>query len=288
DNERLNSKAMYRIYQDKKLSDTDDELDDVAAYQRGAALLQRIQAEYPELWNTITHHPDGIRSAVQVPKGAEEDAEAVRFAQGVLDIEGAQMPLMSPAEQAGVASPFDGPNPGETVVLLSTGGVRDAYAVGDDLAPRKVTSGQLISAVECRPDTPASPLPPKTNERVMATFVQFKEESHSHLGRARRPASDSRLRRYLSKQLTLLRSQYKDNPTELRRVDTLRLIFLDHLPPRVEAALRDVRDLGLEGDALIRRLEALRGRYRLSPPDPEETAEREPEVVRIVCSDGLK
>ncbi|MDP2936439.1 MAG: C-terminal helicase domain-containing protein, partial [Dehalococcoidia bacterium] len=287
DSERLNSKAMYRIYQEKKLPDADDELDDVAAYQRGAALLQRIQAEDPELWNTITRLPDGIRSAVHVPRGAEEDAEAARFAQGVLNIEGAQMPLMSPAEQAGVASPFDGPKPGETIVLLSTGGVTDGYAVGNDLTPRKITSGQLIAAVECRPDTPASPLPPKTNERVMAAFGQFKEESRSHLGRARRPTSDTRLRRYLSRQLSLLRAQYKDNLTELRRVDTLRLIFLDHLPPRVAAALQDVRDLGLEGDALIRRLEALRERYRLSPPDPEEAAEREPEVVRIVCSDGL-
>ncbi len=286
-NERLNSKAMYRIYQDKKLPDTDDELDDVAAYQRGAALLQRIQAEDPELWNTITHLPDGIRSAVQVPRGAEENAEAVQFAQGVLSIEGAQMPLMSPAAQAGIASPFDGPKPGETVVLLSTGGVTDAYAVGDDLAPRKITSGQIIAAVECKPDTPARPLPPKTNERVMATFGQFKEESRSHLGRARRTTSDTRLRRYLSKQLNLLRAHYKDDPTKLRRVDTLRLIFLDHLPPRVEAALRDVRDLGLEGDVLVRRLEALRERYRLSPPDPEEAREQEPEVIRIVCSDGL-
>ena len=121
----------------------------------------------------------------------------------------------------------------------------------------------------------------------MAAFGQFKEESSSHLGKARRPASDTRLRRYLSKPLNLLRAQYKDNPTELRRVDTLRLIFLDHLPPRVEAVLRDVRDLGLEGDALIRRLEALRGKYRLSPPDPEEATGQEPEIVRVVCSDGL-
>ncbi len=287
DNERLNSNAMYRIYQERKLPDSDDELDEVAAYQRGAALLQRIQAEDPELWNTITQLPDGIRSAVRVPKGAQEDAEAIRFAQGVLDIEGAQMPLMSPAEQAGVASPFDGPKPDETVVLLSTGGVTDAYAVGDDLAPRKITAGQLIAAVECSPDTSAHPLPPKTNARVMAAFGQFNEESRSHLGRARRPASDTRLRRYLSKQLNLLRAQYKDNPTELRRVDTLRLIFLDHLPPRVEAALHDVRDLGLEGDAIVRRLEALRERYRLSPPDPEEGREQEPEVIRIVCSEAL-
>jgi len=286
DTERLNSSAMYRIYQEKKLPDADEGLDDIAAYQRGVALLQRIQAENPDLWNTILTLPDGIRSAVQISQGATEHAEAARFAQGVLKIEGAQMPLMSPAEQVGVASPFDNPKPGETVVLVSSGGITESYAVGDDLAPRKITASQLLAAAECEPETPAKPLPAKTNERVMAAFGLFKEESSRSLGRARRPTSDTRLRRYLSKQLNLLRAVLRDNPTELRRIDNLRMIFLDHVPPRVEAALRDVRELQIEGDALIRRLEALRNTYRLNPPE-EEATDREPEVIRIVCSDGL-
>ena len=50
--------------------------------------------------------------------------------------------------------------------------------------------------------------------------------------------------------------------------------------------MRDVRDLQIEGDALIRRLEALRNTYRLNPPEAEVT-DREPEVIRIVCSEGL-
>ena len=57
---------------------------------------------------------------------------------------------------------------------------------------------------------------------------------------------------------------------------------------RVLAALRDVRDLQLEGTMLIRRLEALRSTYRLSPPDEyDEQNEQEARVIRIVCSDGL-
>ena len=194
---------------------------------------------------------------------------------------------MSPGEQAGVPSPFDNPKEGETIVLCSSGGITEPYAIGDDLSPRKITPAQLMAAAECEPDTPARPLPAKTNERVMAAFEVFKGESRKTLGRARRPVSDTRLRRYLSKQLSLLRTQYRDNPTELKRVDTLRLIFLDRVPPRVEVTLRDVRDLQIEGDALIRRLEALRTSYRLSPPEDEQTTEQEPEVIRIVCSDGL-
>ena len=39
---------------------------------------------------------------------------------------------------------------------------------------------------------------------------------------------------------------------------------------------------------LITRLEALRERYRLNPPDDSEQAlPYEPQVIRIVCSDGL-
>ncbi|MBI2917236.1 MAG: hypothetical protein HYY01_04505 [Chloroflexi bacterium] len=287
DTERLNSRAMYRIYQEKKLPEADDGLDEVAAYQRGAALLQRIQEEDPELWATITNLPDGIRSALRVAIPQEPDAEAARFAQAVLSIEGAQMPLMSPAAQAGVSTPFDSPKPGESIVLLSTGGVTEAYAVGNDLKPRQITAAQFISAAECQSATPAAPLPPGTNERVMSAFEAFKEDSRKRIGKARRPSSDTRLRRYLTRQLNLLREQYKDNANELRRIDVLRQIFLDNLPARAQAALRDIRDLQVEGDSLVRRLEALRITHRLNPPDETDSADQEPAVIRIVCSDGL-
>ena len=65
--ERLNFDAMYRIYGQKELPELDDGLDEVAANQRAVALLQRIQAEDPTLWQTITDLPDGIRSALKVP-----------------------------------------------------------------------------------------------------------------------------------------------------------------------------------------------------------------------------
>jgi hypothetical protein len=286
-NERLNSGAMYRIYEEKKLPDTDDGLDDVAAYQRGAALLQRIQAEDPDLWEVITNLPDGIRSAIRMSTASEENPEAARFVQGILKIEGAQMPLMSSGQQAGVASPFDDPKPGETIVLISSGEMTEAYAVGDDYRPRKITSAQFVAAAECEPDTPPRPLPSQTNERVMAGFEAFQAELSQKLGWSRRPSSDTRLRRYLSKQLNLIREQYKDDPVELRRIDVLRRIFLDHVPPRVEAALREIREFQIEGDVLIHRLEALRNAYRLNPPEEDDSIGHEPEVIRIVCSNGL-
>ena len=74
----------------------------------------------------------------------------------------------------------------------------------------------------------------------------------------------------------------------MRRIDILRQIFAGDLTAQVESALRDVRDLGLEGRVLRNRLEALRERYRLNPPDDgDRRAAVEPEIVRIVCSDGL-
>lgn len=42
----------------------------------------------------------------------------------------------------------------------------------------------------------------------------------------------------------------------------------------------------IEGGALVTRLEALRERYRLNPPDTSEETPQ-PQVVRVVCSDGM-
>ena len=288
ESERLNESAMYRIYQDKTLPELDDGLDDIAAHQRGVALLQRIQEEDPELWEIITRLPDGIRSAVKVSSVDVVDVEADRFIQAAMEIDAAQMPLMSPSSQVGAISPFDNPRPGETLVLFESGETTESYAVGNDASPRSITSSQLISAMECPPDTPAEPIALNTNERVMAAFEVFKADSLRKLGRGRRPGGDTRIRRYLSRHLNIARQQFSDDPNELRRIDVLRQIFLDHLPPRVSNALRDIRDLQLKGTMLIRRLEALRSTYRLNPPEADDDqSDQEIRVIRIVCSDGL-
>ena len=78
------------------------------------------------------------------------------------------------------------------------------------------------------------------------------------------------------------------NRDELRRIEVLRRIFSGDLLPQAENALGEIRDLRLEGRVLRIRLEALRERYRLNVPDDSDTARPpEPEVIRIVCSDGL-
>jgi hypothetical protein len=252
------------------------------------ALLQRIQEEDPELWETITQLPDGIRSTIKIASVDVVDAEADRFIQAALEIEAAQIPLMSPSSQVEAMSPFDNPQQGETLVLFESGGTTESYAVGNDTLARSITSSQLISAMECPPDTPAEPIAPNTNDRVMAAFEVFKADSLKKLGRGRRPGGDTRIRRYLSRHLNIARQQYKDDSDELRRIDVLRQIFLGYLPARVSAALRDIRDLRLEGIMLIRRLEALRGTYRLNPPDEEdEQPDQVTRVIRTVCSDGL-
>lgn len=289
DSERLNTRAMYRIYEQKELPEIDDGLDEIAAHQRAIALLQRIQDEDPDLWDTITNLPDGIRSALEVTvERSEDDVEAQRFAQAALEIEGSQMPLMSPGTQAQVTSPFDDPKPGESLVLLSSGDIHGCYAVGDNLEARQISPAQLIAAAECDPETQASQLPHNTNERVMAAFEEFKESTRRRLGRARRPRTDTRVRRYLSKQLSIARQQADGSRDELHRIEVLRRIFLESLPSQVEASLQEIRNIHLEGTVLIRRLEALRERYRLNPPDEgERTEDPTPSVIRIVCSDGL-
>ncbi|MCK4964533.1 MAG: SWF/SNF helicase family protein, partial [Dehalococcoidia bacterium] len=161
--EKLNTNAMYRIYVKGQLPDDDDALDDIAAHQVGVALLQQLQQEDPTLWETITNLPDGIRAAKPVKQKAPkaEDAEGQRYTQQVLEIEGAQMPMMTPMQEQGIESPFDDPRPDESVVLLSAPGVVWSYAVDDRLMPRSITPSQLIAVLQCDPSTPGQKLPEK-------------------------------------------------------------------------------------------------------------------------------
>ncbi len=296
DSERLNETAMYRIYDDKELPDMDDGLDEVAANQRAIALLQRIRDDDPDLWDTIANLPDGIRSALQAQPersaassggGARAEAAeaAIEGAQGTMPIEGAQPPLMSPSTMASAPSPFDEPRRGETIVLLSEGDFEGCYAVGSDLQPRAISPAQFVAAAECVPDTPSQPLPQDTNERVMAAFELFRADSSKRLGRSRIRV-DSSNRRYVSRQLNIARERLED--AEKPRVEVLRRIFLASVSPQVESALTEIRNTRIEGHGLIRRLEALRERHRLNPPeDSERDSPREPRIIRIVCSDGL-
>ena len=286
DAERLNANAMYRIYEGKKLPEIDDGLDEVAANQRAITLLQRIQDGDPELWQTITNLPDGIRSALRARAARSEESDE-SYAQNVLPIEGAQAPLVSPTILASIPSPFDDPKKGETLVLLSAGGVRSCYAVSGDLQPRPISPAQLIAAAECSPDTPAQRLPSDTNERVMAAFEAFRTDFQQRLGRARRPR-DSRARRYVSRHLSMAMREAGEHGGEMSRIEDLRRIFLGDVSPSVESALGEIRNLSLEGSVLLTRLEALRERYRLNPPDDSDRPQPpDPQVVRIVCSDGL-
>lgn len=264
-------------------------LDEVASFQRGINLLQKLQQDDPALWETIINLPDGIRSALAVRATPSEDVDRSRFIQNVLQMETAQLPLASPEVDAAVQRQFSEPSKGETVVLLKAADVTAAYAVGSGLKPRPVTPGQLIMAVECGPDEATKPLPDDTNQRVMAAFEHFRHDMSSRLGKARRPGGDTRLRRYLTKQFNLTREAHKDDPAELQRIGVLQRIFLDHVPANVLAELAEVRKMELEGVGFIRRLEALRLHFKLNPPDPEEDGAESPsaEVIRTICSDGL-
>ena len=173
------------------------------------------------------------------------------------------------------------------MVLLSAGGVQSCYAVDSDLQPRAISPAQLIAAAECSPDTPSRPLPKDTNERVMAAFEAFRTDFRRRLGRARRPR-DTMARRYVSRHLGMALREASEDPGLLNRIDILRRIFLSDVSPQVESALSDIRHLRLEGSILLTRLEALRERYRLNPLDDADRARPvEPQVIRIVCSDGI-
>ena len=228
--------------------------------------------EDPELWDTVVNLPDGIRSALNVGEESSNAGSDVHL-QNVLPVHGMQIPLVSPDSSSTPASPFEAPRPGETLVLLAAGEVKSCYAVANGQEPRQISPAQFVAAAECQPDTPAQPLPPTTNERVMRAFEAFRAEVQQRLGRARRPRN-TQARRYVSRRLNQARADLETSPDVAKRIDTLRRIFVADLPTSAENGLEDIRRLGLQGSVLLTRLEALRERFRLNPPD--DSADRHP------------
>lgn len=287
DAERVNDDTMYRIYQGKELPELDDELDEVSAGQQAQSRLQRIQRDDPDLWDTIIGLPDGIRSALKARSipGNADASEDYDFIQAPLRMEGAQMPMTS--EEGPGPSPFDPPAAGETLVLLAAGEVKGCYAVGSDLRPRQITPAQFVAAAECEADSQPEPLPEDTNQRVMAAFEDFRRDTARRLGSLRR-RSDTRNRRYLSRQLNLAREEAAASEDgDVQSISTLMSIFLGELPSAAESQLTEIRGMQITGSALLTRLRALRERYPLNPPGQFDNTLPTPQVVRIVCSDGL-
>ena len=289
ESEQLNAEAMYRIYGDQQLPDSDDGFDDVSVHQRAVATLQRIREEQPELWDTIEGLPDGIRSALvarpvahsQTPGDGEPTEDKTTN-------EGTQPSLMSEEDLRSIRhSAFDDPVPGETLVLFAAGEIDSCYAVGENLEPRPISPAQFITHAECEEQTSAVPLPIATNERVMAAFGRFSSELGQRLGHSRRPRN-TRARRFVSKQLNLARLEAGDAVSDGRRIDELRQIFGGPLPARAEAALSEVHAIQPQARALLARLEAICESYRLSVGgEVAEVEPSRPEVIRIICSDGL-
>lgn len=288
DTERLNENAMYSIYQGKELPEIEDGLDEISLNQRAIALLQRIKDENPELWKHIENLPDGIRSALKV-RSEEATSKDEEHSEPQA---GGMMPLATFPS----ASPFDDPVSDETLVLISDAdaenvGVKECYAVGSNLQPRTITPAQFIAAAECQPDTPAEDLPKDTDKRVMAAYNTFKFDIGKRLGKARK-RRDTKNRRYFSTQLRLAKVRLQLDETDgndgkLQRIEDLQNIFLGDVSPEVDNKLTEIRNLKIEGDALIDRLDALRDRFGLNPREAYDNQPDTARVIRIVCSDGL-
>ena len=250
DEERLNAQGVGVIYDDRELPELDDALDEVAANQRAIALLQNIRSNAPDLWQTITELPDGIRSALTCSGGGNTE---------------------------------DAPKAGETMVMLAASDAARCYAVGDDLTPRPIRAAQFVAAAECEPDAPTQPLPENTNARVSAAAAAFSSDLSRALGVARRRTpGNARNRSFVRRQLNGVGA---DVATP-QRVEALRQAFAGDLPTVVENELSDLRRLNLGGRELTLRLELLQERYRLNSTTQRATPTTA-EPTRVVCSDGL-
>ena len=247
--EQLNANGVGVIYDDQEMPELDDVLDEVAANQRAIALLQNIRSNDPDLWQTVTELPDGIRSALTYARDGDDDD----------------------------------PQAGETMVMLAASNAVRCYAVGDDLTPRPVSTTQFVAAAECEPNTPTQPLPDNTNARVSAAAETFSNDISRILGTVRRRTpGNSRNRIFVRRQLNGIGT---DVATP-QRIEALRQAFAGDLPTVVENELTDLRRLSLGGRELVVRLELLQERYRLNPAE-RSTIPTAAEPTRVICSDGL-
>ena len=247
--EQLNANGVGVIYDDQEMPELDDVLDEVAANQRAIALLQNIRSNDPDLWQTVTELPDGIRSALTHARDGDDDD----------------------------------PQAGETMVMLAASNTVRCYAVGDDLTPRPVSTAQFVAAAECEPNTPTQPLPDNTNARVSTAAETFSDDISRILGTVRRRTpGNSRNRIFVRRQINGIGT---DIATP-QRIEALRQAFAGDLPTVVENELTDLRRLSLGGRELVVRLELLQERYRLNPATQRVTPITS-EPTRIICSDGL-
>lgn len=275
ESEQVNRDAMYSIYQKHELPETDDGIDEIAVNQRAVARLQRLLDEDPNLWSEIANIPDGIRSALAVEQ--EDSSAPSEPSQHQTTLVESKLPR----------SPFGEPGQDETVVLMASGDTKRCYAVNDELTVRSITPAQFINSVECAPDTPTEPLPSNTNERVTAATDAFREELRRGIGTMRR-RNDSRNRRFIAREMRFALQNSDELGLDPRRIRNLRLTFMADLPPTADAELTNIRNSASDTVALVRRLEALRERLRLNPPDrDQQTSQRQWHVVKPLCSDGL-
>ncbi len=265
DSERVNPAAMYRIYEQKRLPEEgEDALDEVAAHQRGIALLQNIQQQDPALWHAITELPDGIRAALAAPEPPTVEQTLIDFQ---LSFERpAQLPLTIPIQEVGVRSPLEAPGRDETVALLKEGGA----------ARSPTRSGPTYSRAHSRPAScwrrwSARPLPRRVRCPLTPTSASWPPTRRRATTRPRALGASggpvpTRGCAVTSREIKLLREAAGTDPEELKRADALQQIFLGHLPASVLAELNAARRMETTGPAFARRLEAIRERYRLNPP----------------------
>ena len=93
--------------------------------------------------------------------------------------------------------------------------------------------------------------------------------------------------RYIGRQLKSARADAAADPEEVKRIDVLIQIFLDHLPTAVTMDLNEVQRADFTGTALVRRLETIRARHRLNPLEAASAPASSGDVMRVICSDGL-
>lgn len=147
----------------------------------------------------------------------------------------------------------------------------------------------ILGTLKCEPNSPAAPLPPDHNKRVMTVKQSFKDEVTARRAEQEHTVSLTRAQRYIRRELRLLHGETEDEDLR-RQVEMLERVFTQYLArPAVRSELNRIRREELTGTVLLDALSQVYTLYGLEPKEsgPEVEVERNDELPRIVCSEGL-
>ena len=246
--ERLNSGAMYAIYEGKKgqlALFPEDEEDEYVDLNEAEELLRSLERDNPEEFRRIAESRDGIRSARKSTAGG-------------------------------------------LYVFCQAGRYQQLFLVGKSGQTISRDVSAVLGAIKASADEAAPHgLPKGYNEGVMKVKNAFVEEVKQRNAQRNHKVSLLQCQRYVLRELRVLFSRTEDEEAK-EQINVLEKAFRMSPTAAVKRELNLLRRSGVVGDALLKSLGNIYHQHRLGDRiEQGGTVMEKEEIPRVVCSEAL-